>query len=230
MRENASAIRFCGGSPMFSTWKTDTTSFDPAPRAQPQPEPAATTPIRPATAGTVMAAHGKDTFSVINEWLKMKGDLEGDGDILVKGTVHGNIRCKMLIVDVGANVEGGIEADDVVIRGTARGVIRTKRIRLEKSALVDAEIYHESFSAEEGARVKGMMHTQVASSSPATTTVTTYTPKPSPPTQPKENEPKGLAAALRAAATNKTPATPEAKVSSALYDMLDVARMPRTAG
>jgi cytoskeletal protein CcmA (bactofilin family) len=215
---------------MFSTWKTtETANFDLAPRSQPssQPEPAATTPIRPATAGTVMAGSGKDTFSVINEWLKMKGDLEGEGDILVKGTVHGNIRCKMLIVDTGAHVEGGIEAEDVVIRGTARGVIRTKRIRLEKSALVDAEIYHESFSAEEGARVKGMMHTQEAAAAPAAGAIS-YSPKPSAVAQAKDNEPKGLAAALKAAATSKAPASPEAKVSSALYDMLDVARTART--
>lgn len=217
---------------MFSTWKTtETANFDLGSRQQSQsahhtqPDPVSTTPIKPATAGTVMAAHGKDTFSVINEWLKMKGDLEGDGDILVKGTVHGNIRCKMLIVDLGAHVEGGIEADDVVIRGTARGVIRTKRIRLEKSALVDAEIYHESFSAEEGARVKGMMHTQEAASS-----ATSYSPRPSAAVQPKEQEPKGLAAALKAAANGKPSSSPEAKVSSALYDMLDVARTPRTAG
>lgn len=176
-----------------------------------------------------MAGSGKDSFSVINEWLKMKGDLEGDGDILVKGTVQGNLRCKMLIVDIGAQVEGGIEADDVVIRGTVRGIIRTKRIRLEKSALVDAEIYHQSFSAEEGARVKGMMHTQetaaVASSGPVS-----FSPKSSVAAQPKEQDAKGLAAALKAAATSKAPATPEAKVSSALYDMLDVARSGRTAG
>lgn len=217
---------------MFSTWKTtETTNFDPALRQQPQAQPAsaAITPVRPVTAGTVMSGAGKETFSVINEWLKMKGDLEGDGDILVKGTVHGNIRCKMLIVDASAQVDGGIEADDVVIRGIVRGVIRTKRIRLEKSALVDAEIYHESFSAEEGARVKGMMHTQEPASTIASSSVT-YSPKPSAAAQPKDHEPKGLAAALKAAATSKAPATPEAKVSSALYDMLDVARSARSAG
>lgn len=196
---------------MFSTWKTDTSSFDPAPRA---PEPvAAATPIRPATTGTVMAAHNKEGFSVINEWLKMNGDLEGDGDILVKGEVHGNIRCKTLIVDHGALVAGGIDADEVIVRGTARGTIRTLRIKLEKTALVDAEIYHASFSAEEGARVKGMMHAHDGASRPAAVSA------------PREPEPKALAAALKAAANpgKPAPASPESKVSSALYDMLDVA-------
>lgn len=192
---------------MFSTWKTDANGFDVSPR--PQPETIAAAPMRVVNAAPVSSAHTSEGASVINEWLKMRGDLEGDGDILVKGEVHGNIRCKMLVIDQGAVVEGGVEADDVVIRGTARGTIRTKRIRLERTALVDCEIYHQSFSAEEGARVKGMMHAvDPQAAAPA-----------------KDAEPKAFAAKLKVAASSaKAPVSPEAKVSSALYDMLDVAR------
>jgi predicted acyltransferase (DUF342 family) len=50
-------------------------------------------------------------YSIINEWLKMKGDLESEGDVLVKGKVFGNIKCNLLIIDVDALVEGGITAD-----------------------------------------------------------------------------------------------------------------------
>lgn len=214
---------------MFSTWKTDTTSFDTASRehaSRPiQSEPVSSpTQIHPATSGTVMAAHGKDGFSVINEWLKMRGDLEGEGDILVKGEVYGNIRCKMLIVDHGALVEGGIEADDVVVRGSARGIIRTKRIRLEKTAMVDCEIYHQSFSAEEGARVKGMMHAYEGAA-PASA-------HPAPAPVVREAEPRALGAALKAAAVShgKPAGTPEARVSSALYDMLDAPRASMRPG
>lgn len=210
---------------MFSTWKTDTTSFDTASREQapraPQPEPASNAATnRPAASGTGIGAHAKDGFSVINEWLKMRGDLEGDGDILVKGEVYGNVRCKTLVVEHGALVEGGIEADDVVIRGSARGVIRTKRIRLERTAMVDCEIYHQSFSAEEGARVKGMMHAYEDSVPLSATSA------PAPAQAAREHEPRALGAALKAAATShgKAAATPEARVSSAFYDMLDAPR------
>jgi len=51
----------------------------------------------------------------------MKGDLESEGDILVKGKVLGNIKCKLLIVDVDALVEGGVEAEEVIIRGNSKG-------------------------------------------------------------------------------------------------------------
>ncbi|MGE0700473.1 MAG: polymer-forming cytoskeletal protein [Hyphomicrobiaceae bacterium] len=97
-------------------------------------------------------------YSIINEWLKMKGDLESEGDILVKGKVLGNIKCNLLIIDVDALVEGGITADEVVIRGKTKGIINATKVRLEKTAHVDSEICHNVFSAEEGARIKGALH------------------------------------------------------------------------
>jgi len=99
----------------------------------------------------------KSNHSIVDECLTMKGDLESDGDILVRGKVIGNIKCKLLIVDVDALVEGGINAEDVVIRGRTKGVIDANRVKLEKSANVDSEICHSTFSAEEGARIKGSL-------------------------------------------------------------------------
>jgi len=95
--------------------------------------------------------------SIVDECLVMKGDLESEGDILVKGKVLGNIRCKVLIIDIGALVEGGVEAEEVIIRGHSKGTVRANRVRLEKSASVDSDICHQTFSAEEGARIKGAL-------------------------------------------------------------------------
>ena len=143
------------------------------------------------------ASDTEGSYSIINEWLTMKGDLESEGDILVKGRVHGNIRCKMLIVDPGAVIEGGIVADEVMIRGTTRGTVRAKRVRLEKTAIVESEIFHDIFSAEEGARIKGAL---------------------------RANDESTERAAQKA--VQSTSESPEKKVSSALYQMLDSARTP----
>jgi cytoskeletal protein CcmA (bactofilin family) len=97
------------------------------------------------------------THSIVDERLTMKGDLESDGDIHVKGRVVGNIRCKLLIIEVDALVEGGVNAEEVVVRGHAKGTVRADRVRLEKTAEVDSEIFQRTFSAEEGARIKGSL-------------------------------------------------------------------------
>jgi cytoskeletal protein CcmA (bactofilin family) len=95
--------------------------------------------------------------SIVDECLIMKGDLESEGDILVKGKMFGNIRCKVLIIDTDALVEGGVEAEEVIIRGNSKGTVKADRVRLEKSATVDSDICHQTFSAEEGARIKGAL-------------------------------------------------------------------------
>jgi cytoskeletal protein CcmA (bactofilin family) len=100
------------------------------------------------------------THSIVDEGLTMKGDLESDGDILVKGKVLGSIRCKVLIVETDALVEGGVEAEEVNVRGNVKGTIRAERVRLERTANVDSEIYHRIFSAEEGARIKGSLRSK----------------------------------------------------------------------
>lgn len=108
-------------------------------------------------APSVYANTADANYSIINEWLVMKGDLESEADILVKGKIYGNVKCKMLIVDTGALIEGGIEADEVVIRGATKGIMLTKKVRVEKTAEVDSEIHHQTFSAEEGAKIRGAL-------------------------------------------------------------------------
>lgn len=96
--------------------------------------------------------------SIIEEGLIMKGDLEAVDDVLVKGKVFGTIKCKVLIIDAGALVEGGVEADEVIIRGNSKGTVKANVVRLEKSASVESDIFHHTFSVEEGARIKGALH------------------------------------------------------------------------
>ncbi len=110
-----------------------------------------------ASAAAVAGKTRSGNHSIVDENLTMKGDLESEGDILVKGKVIGNINCKLLIIDNDALVEGGIHAEEVVVRGRAKGTMNAERVRLERSADVDCEIAQKHFSAEEGARIKGSL-------------------------------------------------------------------------
>ncbi|MCC7251292.1 polymer-forming cytoskeletal protein, partial [Hyphomicrobium sp.] len=109
---------------------------------------------------TSVKTGGASAHSIVDEFLTMKGDLESEGDIHVKGKVFGNIRCKLLIIEIDALVEGGVQADEVIVRGNAKGTIEADRVRLEKTANVDSEICHLAFSAEEGARIKGSLRSK----------------------------------------------------------------------
>lgn len=95
--------------------------------------------------------------STIDACLTMRGDLESEADILVKGKVFGNVSCNLLIVDGGAHIEGGIMAKEVVIRGKVDGVIKAEKVRLDKTAEVQSDIYQNTFVAEEGAKILGTL-------------------------------------------------------------------------
>ena len=58
----------------------------------------------------------------------MRGDLESEASILVKGKVIGNISCKTLIIDRDARVDGSVEATEVIVRGKIKGTITADRI------------------------------------------------------------------------------------------------------
>ena len=111
----------------------------------------------PPTTKSALVKGQSPHHSIVDGFLTMRGDLESQGDILVQGKVLGNIKCKLLIIDTDATVEGGIEAEDVFIRGKAKGTILAERVRLERTADVDSEMCQTAFSAEEGARVRGTL-------------------------------------------------------------------------
>ncbi len=138
---------------MFSNKKADAV---PGPSGVPESPFAAPSPA-PSVARSSYDKTRASGHSIVDECLIMKGDLESEGDILVKGKVFGNIRCKVLIIDTDALVEGGVEAEEVIIRGNSKGTVKATRVRLEKSACVDSDICHQTFSAEEGARIKGAL-------------------------------------------------------------------------
>jgi cytoskeletal protein CcmA (bactofilin family) len=61
--------------------------------------------------------------SVIDAWLRITGDLESAGEILVEGQIRGDIRCARLIAGENASILGNIAADEVIVRGKINGVI-----------------------------------------------------------------------------------------------------------
>lgn len=150
---------------MLNSWKTD------AGKSETTGQSEATTRAAATSANASMTAPADISISVpkaaepaksvgnstIDACLTMRGDLESDADILVKGKVFGNVTCNLLIVDSGANIEGGINAKEVVIRGKVTGIIKSEKVRLDKTAEVASDIYQNTFIAEEGASILGTM-------------------------------------------------------------------------
>jgi len=112
-------------------------------------------PLMPQAQAARPRAAGQ-TRSVVDNWLVISGNVEGDGELQVDGQVHGNIRCTHLTVGNKATVTGNITADEVVVRGRVRGLIGANRVVLTDGAHVEGDIYHKKLTIEEGACFDGV--------------------------------------------------------------------------
>ncbi len=95
------------------------------------------------------------TPSLVSADLKISGDLTTGGELVVDGTVEGNIRCHRLTVGDGAVVLGNIKAEEIEAYGRVEGQIRANSVNLRNTSHVVGDIWHDSLSIDAGAYLDG---------------------------------------------------------------------------
>ena len=102
-------------------------------------------------------AKSSGVASIISTDLKIIGDLKCNGDIMIDGTVEGDINCRILTVGERAKINGSVVADTVRISGTIKGQVKAKAVHLDKSARVTGDITHGTLTMEAGASLEGQV-------------------------------------------------------------------------
>lgn len=112
-------------------------------------------------------------YSVINDRLTIRGELDTDGTVRVEGRVEGpSHRAGTLIVGAGGFVIGNVEAKDVVVAGQIQGNVHaTGRIEIESGASVLGEIRANLMVLREGATIHGQV--SIGATPPAAITAPT---------------------------------------------------------
>src|SRR5882672_6279898 len=90
--------------------------------------------------------------------LRVKGDISGTEDLLIDGSVEGQIHLdgRKLTVGATAKVMADINARDVVVYGYVKGDIRAKgRIEIKKEGSVVGNLTTAQIMIEDGADFKG---------------------------------------------------------------------------
>jgi cytoskeletal protein CcmA (bactofilin family) len=57
-------------------------------------------------------------------------------------------------------MEGDVVAEDLTIGGRVKGTIRASRVKLNRTAVVEGDIFHRTLAIEESARFEGMSRRQ----------------------------------------------------------------------
>ena len=102
-----------------------------------------------------LRTQGTKGFSTLGSGLVIEGNVSGAGDLVLEGTVHGDIKVSHLTVGEAGNVEGKIEADTIEIRGRVVGSIKGQQIKLQATAYVEGDITHEQLAIDVGAYFQG---------------------------------------------------------------------------
>jgi cytoskeletal protein CcmA (bactofilin family) len=89
--------------------------------------------------------------------LIVKGVLDTEGEIRIRGTVLGRINADRLLLDTGGRVEGDVVARDVRVGGRLNGRIFALHVVLDSSADVSGRIFHHTITVAKGARIDGRM-------------------------------------------------------------------------
>lgn len=97
------------------------------------------------------------TPCTIGPGIAVNGRLSGDGEVIVYGTVEGNVVLEQtLTVEEGGRVVADIDVASIIIRGEVEGeVVARERVELVEGCLVTGNLRAPRIVIAEGARFKG---------------------------------------------------------------------------
>jgi cytoskeletal protein CcmA (bactofilin family) len=128
---------------------------DPKPPESPARPPAAAPIPAPAPAGPAPAPAAR--ASVIGARAVVKGEILGDDDVVVEGSLEGSVRIsRELRVAAGGRVSAEVHAASVVVSGELVGnCVATQRIEIQATGRLSGDIRAPRITIAEGASFKG---------------------------------------------------------------------------
>ena len=119
--------------------------------AQPNLNALQTPPPAPAEPSTTTVILGSVTVT---------GSILGRDDVLIEGTVVGDIQVEgSVTVAAGGMVKGPIQADAVIVAGAVEGNIAARtRIQLQMTGSIQGDVTTRSFTIEDGSYFNGRSH------------------------------------------------------------------------
>lgn len=101
----------------------------------------------------------KDAETVIGSSIKVKGNFQGKGNILIEGMLEGSVKTEAnLFIGEEARVVANIESTDSSIHGEVHGNIKSKGyLAIGKTAKIFGDIQYVEISIEKGALINGQL-------------------------------------------------------------------------
>ena len=95
--------------------------------------------------------------SIISSDMKIKGKISAEGELMLLGSVVGDIKCHSLHVEGSGTLKGNIEADVVTVSGKCDGQVIADIVSIKSTGKISGEVFYENISIEEGAIVEAQI-------------------------------------------------------------------------
>ena len=103
----------------------------------------------------------KDAETIIGGSIKVKGNFQGQGNIVIEGFLEGSLKTEAnILIGDQAKIIANIEAKDAIINGEVKGNIKAKSyLLIGKTARIFGDIQYGEISVEKGAIINGQILT-----------------------------------------------------------------------
>lgn len=94
---------------------------------------------------------------VIGRGLYIKGEIHGEDDLIIEGTVEGTLTmAKNLTIEIEGRIKANIQTENVIIKGQMEGDLNAReKITLHRGARLVGDMLAPRIEVEDGAYYKG---------------------------------------------------------------------------
>ena len=93
--------------------------------------------------------------TVIDQGLKIVGNVTADGLVEVRGRIEGDLECSSLVIAKTASILGSVAAEHIVVDGRVEGPVIGRDVCLKSGAHVVGDVQHDILRIESGAHFDG---------------------------------------------------------------------------
>ncbi len=104
-----------------------------------------------------MAKNEGNENSIISSDMKIRGKITASGDLILLGTVTGDIKCNTLSIEPSGVLKGNVDAEAVSIAGKCDGQVLADMVSISNNGQVSGEVSYENISIEEGAKIEAQI-------------------------------------------------------------------------
>ncbi len=101
----------------------------------------------------------KNAETIIGPSIKVKGNFQGQGDIIILGLLEGSLKTNASVfIGAKAKITANISAKDIIVNGEIHGNLKIKNyLSIGNTAKISGDLQYGEISIDKGANINGQL-------------------------------------------------------------------------